>query len=177
MLRILPIIRQNDQRNVSSTKILLVIIDLQLRLFSGNKQYTDNAIYCIGDHPKISDNTYIRDLGDGFYIEGFKSMKYHHLFASICSPYHLFHTVRFAMCIPFTDHIAPPRRVHPLPGIWDMIFATYPLRSLLLVSIWTYTLILYIQERYGIGLLIFLLLYDGVWRTLFNNIFFFIFFF
>lgn len=36
-------------------------------------------------------------------------MKYHHLFASICSPYHLFYTVRFAMCIPFTDHIAPPR--------------------------------------------------------------------
>lgn len=69
------------------------------------------------DHPKISESTctihsnitYIRDLGDGFYIECFKSMKYHHLFASICSPYHLFYTVRFAMCIPFTDHIAPPR--------------------------------------------------------------------
>lgn len=44
---------------------------------------------------------YIRDLGDGFYIECFKSMKYfyHHLFASICCPYHLFYTVRFAMCI------------------------------------------------------------------------------
>lgn len=101
-----------------------IIIFLQRRLFSKmerrNRQCFNIVSMTTPKCPRVyTTNTqqilptriyiYIRDLGDGFYIECFKSMKYHHLFASICSPYHLFYTVRFAMCIPFTDHIAPPR--------------------------------------------------------------------
>ncbi len=97
------------------------------------------------------------------------------------SPYHSFYTVRFAMCIPFTDHIAPPRSPYSSQGyeIW------YSRHILYVRCYWSVYMDLHLnictyrREIWNRFIDFFYWLYNMmvVWRTLFNNNFpFFIFF-